>query len=57
MGPAVNLASRLEGLCKPLQTDAVFSASVAAEAPELLSTNSHTIKNITKPIKTFILKN
>ena len=55
MGPAVNLASRLEGLCKPLQADAVFSASVAAEAQGLLSVGSHAVKGVAEPVGAFVL--
>lgn len=56
MGPAVNLASRLESLCKPLKADAVFSA-VVAEAPgvALLPAGRHTVKGVAEPVEAFVL--
>lgn len=36
IGPAVNLVSRLEGLCRPLGRSVLISGAVAAETPTLL---------------------
>lgn len=55
MGPAVNLASRLEGLCKPLQADAVFSESVAAGTEGLRPAGRHAVKGVADPVTTFTL--
>jgi class 3 adenylate cyclase len=55
MGPAVNLASRLEGLCKPLQADAVFSESVAAGTEGLRPAGRHAVKGVADPVATFTL--
>lgn len=55
MGPAVNLASRLEGLCKPLQANAVFSETVATEAPGLVPAGSHVVKGVAEPVAAFVL--
>ena len=55
MGPAVNLASRLEGLCTPLRADAVFSQRVAVEVPGLVSAGSHAVKGMTEPVVAFVL--
>ncbi|HEY1097388.1 MAG TPA: adenylate/guanylate cyclase domain-containing protein [Myxococcota bacterium] len=56
IGPAVNLASRLQGLCRPLQQRVVVSADVAAH----LSTSCddlglHPLKGIAAPVRVFSL--
>ncbi len=56
MGPAVNLASRLEGLCKPLAADAVFSAAVIAAGGEgLRPAGAHALKGVAEPVAAFVL--
>jgi adenylate cyclase len=57
MGAAVNLASRLESLCKPLRADAVFSSVVAAEAgADLQHAGHHVVKGVTEPVAAFVLR-
>jgi adenylate cyclase len=56
MGPAVNLASRLESLCKVLGADAVFSASVAEAATlPLHAAGQHPVKGVAEPVAAFVL--
>ena len=55
MGSCVNLASRLEGLCKPLQSTAVFSQSVQAHCPELSPAGSHALKGVSEPVPVWVL--
>ena len=50
MGSAVNLASRLESLCKPLETAAVFSAALADHLHELEPGGAHTLKGVSDPV-------
>ena len=54
IGPAVNLVSRLEGLCRPLERAVLISGALAAEteAP-LLSLGSHALRGITAPCAVF----
>lgn len=57
MGAAVNLASRLESLCKPLRADAVFSSVVAAEAGgDLQHAGHHAVKGVAEPVAAFVLR-
>ena len=56
MGPAVNLASRLESLCRPLQTDAVFSEAVARHVDGLEESGAHSLKGIDRPVTVFALQ-
>ncbi|MDG1480773.1 MAG: adenylate/guanylate cyclase domain-containing protein [Myxococcota bacterium] len=52
IGPAVNLASRLERLCSTLSVSAVFSEAVAAEVPlELLEKRK--VKGVDEPVEIF----
>ena len=47
MGPSVNLASRLEGLCKKFDTAAVFSENVACQCEKSLTKlGEETLKGI-----------
>ena len=46
MGPAVNLASRLESCCKEFNADAIFSASVQQHAPQLIRAGEKRLKGI-----------
>ena len=51
----MNLASRLEGLCKPLGVEAVFSETVAAHTTELTAAGSHSVKGVADPVQTYVL--
>jgi class 3 adenylate cyclase len=55
MGAAVNLASRLESLCRPLQADAVFSEAVATHVEELSASGAHALKGIDHPVPVYTL--
>ena len=55
MGAAVNLASRLEGLCKPLQASAVFSDAVAGADLGLHAAGAQTLKGVATPVQVFTL--
>src|SRR5262249_47030035 len=56
IGPAVNLVSRLEGLCKPLRRSVLISAAVAAETTAaLIPLGEHTLRGIASPCPVFAL--
>ena len=56
IGPAVNLVSRLEGLCRPLGRSVLISGAVAAEtARPLVSLGEHALRGIAKPCAVFTL--
>lgn len=56
IGRAVNLVSRLEGLCKPLQRNVLISGAFAAEATNpLLSLGAHALRGIEEPCEIFTL--
>ena len=56
IGPAVNLVSRLEGLCRPLGRSVLISGEVAAEtARPLVPLGEHTLRGIAKPCAVFTL--
>ena len=55
MGPAVNLASRLEGLCKPLGVSAVFSEAVHTDCEERKGGGTHALKGIADPVPVWTL--
>ena len=55
MGPAVNLASRLESLCKPLGAQAVFSTQVAEHVQGLQIAGEHQLKGIAEPVPVWVL--
>lgn len=56
MGPAVNLASRLEGLCKVLGVGAAFSAAVGGLAGEgLVRAGEHRVKGVKTPVEVWVL--
>lgn len=55
MGPAVNLASRLEGLCKPLGANAVFSDTVAEVGGDLRPGGAHAVKGVSAPVEVLLL--
>jgi class 3 adenylate cyclase len=58
IGPAVNLVSRLEGLCRPLGRSVLISGAVAAEttAP-LVPLGEHVLRGIASPCAVFTLPN
>jgi class 3 adenylate cyclase len=50
IGPAVNLVSRLEGLCKPLARTVLISGAVAAETgATLIPLGTHALRGIASP--------
>src|SRR5947209_377523 len=56
IGPAVNLVSRLEGLCRPLQQTVLVSGAFAGEtdAP-LIALGTHDLPGIASPCAVFTL--
>jgi class 3 adenylate cyclase len=56
IGPAVNLVSRLEGLCRPLGRAVLVSGAVAAAATmPLLDLGEHALRGIAAPCPVFTL--
>jgi class 3 adenylate cyclase len=56
IGPAVNLVSRLEGLCRPLERTVLISGAVAAETETpLIALGSHALRGIAAPCAVFTL--
>jgi adenylate cyclase len=56
IGPAVNLVSRLEGLCRPLERSVLISGAVAAETKTpLVSLGTHALRGIAAPCAVFTL--
>jgi class 3 adenylate cyclase len=56
IGPAVNLVSRLEGLCRPLGHSVLISGAVAVETTtRLLSLGEHTLRGIAVPCAVYTL--
>jgi adenylate cyclase len=56
IGPAVNLVSRLEGLCKPLGHSILVSGSIAAETQSaLIPLGDHILRGISEPCPVFAL--
>jgi len=56
IGPAVNLVSRLEGLCRPLSRSVLISGALAAEtAMPLVSLGDHVLRGIPAPCPVFTL--
>jgi class 3 adenylate cyclase len=56
IGPAVNLVSRLEGLCRPLGRSVLLSGAFAAEtATPLVSLGEHRLRGIAAPCIVFTL--
>jgi class 3 adenylate cyclase len=56
IGPAVNLVSRLEGLCRPLGRSVLISGAVAAETTTpLVPLGQHVLRGIAAPCTVFTL--
>ncbi|MEO3435539.1 adenylate/guanylate cyclase domain-containing protein [Inquilinus sp. CAU 1745] len=56
IGPAVNLVSRLEGLCRPLGQSVLISGAVAAETTmPLMPLGEHKLRGIAEPCTVFTL--
>jgi len=56
IGPAVNLVSRLEGLCRPLGRPVLISGALAAEtATPLVPLGEHPLRGIATPCAVFTL--
>lgn len=56
IGPAVNLASRLEGLCRPLGKTVLVSGALAAETDaRLIALGTHELRGIASPCEVFAL--
>ena len=56
IGPAVNLVSRLEGLCRPLgKTILVSGALAAATETPLVALGMHAMRGIASPCAVFTL--
>ena len=56
IGPAVNLVSRLEGLCRPLRRSVLISGAVAAETTTpLVPLGEHVLRGIAAPCAVFTL--
>ena len=56
IGPAVNLVSRLEGLCRPLGKTVLVSGALAAEADvPLIALGTHPLRGIASPCAVFAL--
>jgi len=54
IGPAVNLASRLEGLCRPLEKTVLVSGAFAAESGvPLVPLGTHALRGIASPCAVF----
>jgi adenylate cyclase len=56
IGPAVNLVSRLEGLCRPLAKTVLVSGALAAETETpLIPLGTHVLRGIASPCAVFTL--
>jgi class 3 adenylate cyclase len=56
IGPAVNLVSRLEGLCRPLRKTVLVSGALAAETETpLVALGAHPLRGIASPCAVFSL--
>jgi adenylate cyclase len=55
IGPAVNLAARLEGVAARLGRDVVLSADFAARCgSEAVSAGSHAVKGLAEPVAVYV---
>jgi adenylate cyclase len=56
IGPAVNITSRIEGLCRQLQSAVLISEAVAAQCGEMMRPmGRHSIRGISRPVSLFTL--
>jgi adenylate cyclase len=56
IGPAVNLVSRLEGLCRPLEKTVLVSGALAAQTDmPLIALGTHSLRGIASPCAVFTL--
>jgi adenylate cyclase len=57
IGPAVNLTTRLEGLCRVLEHEVLISDSFACDcaAGALRSLGRHELRGIARPVEVFAL--
>jgi adenylate cyclase len=56
IGPAVNLVSRLEGLCRPLEKTVLVSGALAAQTETpLIALGTHSLRGIASPCAVFTL--
>jgi class 3 adenylate cyclase len=56
IGPAVNLVSRLEGLCRPLGRTVLISGSVASEtSATLVALGMHALRGIASPCAVYTM--
>jgi len=56
IGPAVNLASRLEGLCRPLKKTVLVSGALAAQTDTpLIALGTHALRGIAAPCAVYTL--
>jgi class 3 adenylate cyclase len=56
IGPAVNLVSRLEGLCRPLEKTVLISGTFAAEsAAKLIPLGTHALRGIASPCAVYTM--
>jgi len=56
IGPAVNLASRIEGLCRSLDRAVLTSEAVAAHCSQkLVNLGSHSVRGVETPVLLFTL--
>ena len=56
IGPAVNLVSRLEGLCRPLDKAVLISGTLAAETgASLIPLGTHALRGIASPCAVFTM--
>jgi adenylate cyclase len=57
IGPAVNLAVRIEGLCRTLERDLLLSAAFAGSCPsaQLRSLGHHRLAGVGQPVEIFTL--
>jgi len=53
MGPAVNLASRLEGLCRDYGVAATFSSMVGTQRDDLVILGKSKVKGVSNPIAVY----
>jgi class 3 adenylate cyclase len=57
IGPAVNLVSRLEGLCRPLRKEVLISGAFAAETTTpLIPLGTHVLRGIASPCAVFTVR-